>query len=63
MEHQVSIGTKAVEVGYALLFSPIIGFVCAAILLLLMKFVIRKPELYAAPKGFTELRTKLACSV
>jgi inorganic phosphate transporter, PiT family len=42
---------KAVEVGYALLFSPIIGFVCAAILLLLMKFVVRKPELYAAPKG------------
>jgi PiT family inorganic phosphate transporter len=42
---------KAVEVGYALLFSPIIGFVCAAILLLLMKVVIRKPELYTAPKG------------
>src|ERR1700730_3268568 len=42
---------KAVEVGYALLFSPIIGFVCAAVLLLLMKFLIRKPELYTAPKG------------
>jgi PiT family inorganic phosphate transporter len=42
---------KATEIGYALLFSPVVGFVCAAILLLLMKFIIRKPELYAAPKG------------
>jgi PiT family inorganic phosphate transporter len=42
---------KAVEIGYALLLSPIIGFICAAVLLLLMKLVIRKPELYAEPKG------------
>jgi inorganic phosphate transporter, PiT family len=42
---------KATEIGYALLLSPIVGFVCAALLLLLMKFVIRKPELYAEPKG------------
>jgi PiT family inorganic phosphate transporter len=42
---------KAIEIGYALLFSPIIGFICAALLLLLMKFLIRKPELYAEPKG------------
>ncbi len=42
---------KATEIGYALLFSPVVGFVCAAILLLLMKFIIRKPELYTAPKG------------
>jgi inorganic phosphate transporter, PiT family len=43
--------SKAIEVGYALLLSPIIGFICAALLLLLMKLVIRKPELYTAPKG------------
>jgi len=43
--------SKAVEIGYALLLSPIVGFVCAAILLLLMKLLIRKPELYGEPKG------------
>jgi inorganic phosphate transporter, PiT family len=42
--------SKATEVGYALLLSPLVGFICAA-LLTIMKFVIRKPELYAAPKG------------
>jgi len=42
---------KATEVGYALLFSPIVGFVCSALLLLLMRFLIRKPELYSEPKG------------
>ena len=45
------INSKATEIGYALLFSPLVGFLCAAALLILMKFVIRKPELYAAPKG------------
>ena len=44
---------KAIEIGYALLLSPVVGFVCAAILLLLMKLIIRKPELYAEPKGKT----------
>jgi PiT family inorganic phosphate transporter len=43
--------SKATEIGYALLFSPVVGFVCAALLLILMKFIIRKPELYAEPKG------------
>src|SRR5215471_3098572 len=42
---------KATEVGEALLLSPIIGFICAAVLLLLMKLVIRKHELYSEPKG------------
>ena len=42
---------KATEIGYALLLSPLVGFVCAALLLLLMKFVVRKPELYQEPKG------------
>lgn len=35
----------------ALLFSPIIGFVLAGLLLLAAKFLIRKPELYQAPEG------------
>jgi len=42
---------KATEIGYALLLSPLVGFCCAAILLLLLKFVVRNPALYAAPEG------------
>jgi len=40
---------KAAEVGISLLISPIIGFVCAALLLLLAKAAIRREELYRAP--------------
>lgn len=43
--------TKATEIGEALLFSPVVGFVLSAALLLVMKRVIRKPELYSSPKG------------
>ena len=42
---------QAVGVRKALLFSPLIGFVLAALLLLLMKFVVRSPSLYSAPEG------------
>jgi inorganic phosphate transporter, PiT family len=42
---------KATEIGYALLLSPVVGFVCAGGLLMLMKLLIKKPELYAAPTG------------
>ena len=35
----------------ALVVSPIVGFVGAALLLLVMKYVIRNPKLYAAPEG------------
>jgi inorganic phosphate transporter, PiT family len=35
----------------ALLISPVIGFICAALLLLLAKFLIRNPKLYEAPEG------------
>jgi inorganic phosphate transporter, PiT family len=45
--------SKATEIGEALLLSPIVGFVLAAVLLLLMKFLIRRPELYTSPKGNT----------
>src|ERR1700736_4732256 len=37
---------KAQEVFTTLLVSPIVGFVCAAILLLLVKLLVRKPELF-----------------
>ena len=43
--------TKATEIGEALLLSPVVGFVLSAALLLVMKRVIRKPELYSSPKG------------
>jgi PiT family inorganic phosphate transporter len=37
------------NVGLALLVSPVFGFVLSALLLLIMKFLVRKPELYTAP--------------
>ncbi|HEY6343835.1 MAG TPA: inorganic phosphate transporter [Bryobacteraceae bacterium] len=40
---------KASEVGTTLLVSPIVGFVCAALLLLLSKALIHNKELYEAP--------------
>jgi len=42
---------QALGVGKSLLFSPLIGFVAAALLLLLARFFIRIPELYRAPEG------------
>ncbi|MFZ1088538.1 MAG: inorganic phosphate transporter [Xanthobacteraceae bacterium] len=43
--------SKATEIGYALLLSPLFGFALAAILLLLLKLVVRNAALYAEPKG------------
>lgn len=40
---------KAAEVGAALLVSPLVGFVLAGVLLLLMKRTIREPRLYVPP--------------
>ena len=42
---------QALGVLKALLFSPLIGFVLAALLLLLMKVVVRNKALYTAPEG------------
>ena len=42
---------QAMQVGKSLLFSPIIGFVCSALLFLLMKTFIKNKELYQEPKG------------
>jgi inorganic phosphate transporter, PiT family len=43
--------SKATEIGQALLFSPVVGFCAAALLLVVIRFVIRNPALYAEPKG------------
>jgi PiT family inorganic phosphate transporter len=43
--------TKATEIGYALLLSPLFGFCMAAFLLLALKFIVRNPALYAAPEA------------
>src|SRR5437868_5817880 len=42
---------KATEIGYSLLLSPLFGFILAAVLLLVLKFVVRNKALYEAPKG------------
>jgi inorganic phosphate transporter, PiT family len=42
---------KATEIGEALLLSPIVGFVLSAVLLLIMKALIKNPALYESPKG------------
>lgn len=41
---------KASEVFASLLISPVIGFSCAAILLILMKKLVGRPELFTAPE-------------
>ncbi len=41
---------EATKIGYALLLSPLFGFGAAALLLLVMKAVVRKKELYSEPK-------------
>ncbi len=43
--------SKATEIGYALVLSPLFGFVLAAALLLVLKVVVRNPALYAEPRG------------
>jgi inorganic phosphate transporter, PiT family len=40
---------KASEVGTSLLVSPIVGFTCAALLLMLSKLLIKRKDLYEAP--------------
>ncbi|CAM2143355.1 Low-affinity inorganic phosphate transporter PitA [Pararobbsia alpina] len=41
---------QALNVGKSLLFSPVVGFIASALLLLGMKAVIKKPALYKEPK-------------
>ncbi|SED60816.1 inorganic phosphate transporter, PiT family [Rhizobiales bacterium GAS188] len=42
---------QAYSIGKTLLISPIVGFVCSAILLLVLKALVRNPALYKAPEG------------
>jgi inorganic phosphate transporter, PiT family len=44
---------QALGVGKALLFSPLVGFLLSALLLLVLKAVVRVPALYKAPEGNT----------
>jgi PiT family inorganic phosphate transporter len=43
--------SQATKVFQALLFSPLIGFVASAVLLLVLKQIVRNPTLYTAPKS------------
>jgi PiT family inorganic phosphate transporter len=43
--------SQAEKVFQALVFSPIVGFAASAILLLLLKLLVKNPALYQAPKG------------
>jgi PiT family inorganic phosphate transporter len=42
---------QATKVGYSLLLSPLVGFVCAGLLLMALRKLARDPALYRAPKG------------
>ena len=42
---------QATKIGYALLLSPLVGFGCAALLLLAMRAFIKNRALYKAPQG------------
>ncbi len=42
---------KAHDIGLALLISPIVGFVCSGLLLIILKFLVRSEELYKSPEG------------
>jgi inorganic phosphate transporter, PiT family len=42
---------QATKIGYSLLISPLVGFVCAALLLLLLKALVKNRDLYREPKG------------
>jgi len=42
---------QVTKVFKALFFSPVVGFICAALLFLLFKLALRDPRLYESPKG------------
>jgi inorganic phosphate transporter, PiT family len=43
--------TQATKIGYSLLLSPLVGFGCAALLLLALRAFVKNRELYEEPKG------------
>jgi PiT family inorganic phosphate transporter len=42
---------QATKIGWSLLISPVVGFVCAALLLLALKALVKNRALYQEPKG------------
>jgi len=42
---------QATKVGYSLLLSPLVGFGCAALLLLVLRALVKNKKLYEAPEG------------
>ena len=42
---------QATKIGYSLLLSPLVGFVCAALLLLVLKALVKNQDLYQEPQG------------
>ena len=45
--------SQAIKIGYSLLLSPLVGFGCAALLLLALRALVKNKALYEAPKGST----------
>ena len=45
--------SQAIKIGYSLLLSPLIGFVLSALLLLVVRALVKNKALYEAPKGST----------
>ncbi len=45
--------SQAAKVGWSLLISPVVGFVCAALLLLVLKALVKNRALYQEPKGMS----------
>ena len=43
--------SQAIKIGYSLLLSPLVGFVFAALLLLVLRAFVKNKALYEAPKG------------
>lgn len=56
---------QALNVGKSLLFSPLVGFVCSFLLLLLMKRVVHNRKLYKEPENNSRLPSGFArcCSL
>ncbi|HVP35310.1 MAG TPA: inorganic phosphate transporter [Steroidobacteraceae bacterium] len=42
---------QATKIGYSLLLSPLVGFVCAALLLLVLKALVKSRDLYQEPRA------------
>jgi inorganic phosphate transporter, PiT family len=42
---------QATKIGYSLLLSPLVGFVCAALLLLVLKALVKNRDLYQEPRS------------